>query len=370
MRWLIAAGGTGGHVFPALSLAQAVQEADPRALVLFVGTSRGLESKVVPARGFALKTVPARGFMGLGWMARVRTLLGLPWVALRCAAILARFRPHVVVGMGGYVAGPVVLLAAIMGIPAAIAEQNAVAGRTNRFLGRFVARVFLTFPDTAVQFPRAKARVTGNPVRRELVEAAGRINSVAWDGGQGEEFHLLIFGGSQGARAIDEAVKEALPILARFPFPLEVLHQAGKAQIPALGRAYQQSGVRHRVMEFIERMEEAYVWAHLVVCRAGATSLAEIALFGCPSVLIPFPHAVDDHQRLNAKVFESAGASVVLDQRELSGVSLAELVESLARDPSRLKRMAQAARGLARPHAAATMVEECMALAGRKRWTW
>ena len=366
MRWLIAAGGTGGHVFPALSLAQAVQEADSRARVLFVGTPRGLEARVIPARGFSLKTVPARGLMGLSLLARLRTIVGLPWVLARCAGILASFRPHMVVGMGGYVAGPVVLMAFLMGIPTAVAEQNAFAGRTNRALGRIVGRVFLAFQDDEAQFPRSKVRVTGNPVRKELVEAAGKCAPVQWDASNKEELHLLVFGGSQGARAIDLALEEAIPLLARLPFPLRVLHQAGQAQVERLRRAYQESGIPHQVVEFIERMEEAYNWAHLVICRAGATSLAEISLFGRPSVLVPFPHAVDDHQRRNARLLETAGASMVLEQNELSGDSIAALVQRLGMEPQRLKLMGQAARSLARPGAAQAMVQECMAMVGRR----
>jgi len=367
VRWLIAAGGTGGHVFPALSLAQAVQDSDPQAKVLFVGTHRGLESRVVPAQGFDLKRIPARGLVGLNWKARLQTLLGLPWVLTRCVGILAGFRPQLVVGMGGYVAGPVVLLAFLMGIPTAVAEQNAVAGRTNRILGRIVRRVFLAFQETEAQFPPNKVRVTGNPVRKQLVEAAKECPPLKWGASGKEEFRLLIFGGSQGARGINLAVKEAIPLLARLPFPLVVFHQAGQAQVQELGRAYEESGIPHEVVEFIEHMEFAYSRAHLVICRAGASSLAELALFGRPSILVPFPYAADEHQKRNALLFQEAGASVMLEQGELSGASLAALVERLATEPHRLEQMGRAARSLARPRAAQAMVEECMALVGEKR---
>lgn len=367
MRWLIAAGGTGGHVFPALSLAQAVQDLDPQAEVLFVGTSRGLESRVVPAQGFTLKMIPARGLMGLNWKVRLQTLLGLPWVLARCAGILAGFRPHLVVGMGGYVAGPVVLLAFLMGIPTAVAEQNAVAGRTNRILGKIAGRVFLAFEETEGQFPQNKVRVTGNPVRKQLLEAAKECPPVKWDASGKEQFHLLVFGGSQGARGINLAVKEAIPYLARLPFPLFVLHQAGQAQVEELDRAYDESGIPHEVVKFIDHMELAYSRAHLVVCRAGASSLAELSLFGRPSIQVPFPYAVDDHQKRNALLFQKAGASVMLEQGELSGACLAALVERLATEPQRLEKMGQAARSLARPEAAKAMVEECMAMVGKKR---
>lgn len=367
MRWLIAAGGTGGHVFPALSLAQAAEDSDPKARVLFVGTNRGVESKVVPAHGFALKRIPARGLMGLDWKAKLLTLMGLPWVLIRCAGILAGFRPHLVVGMGGYVAGPVVLMASLMGIPTAVAEQNAFAGRTNRILGRIAGRVFLAFQETEAQFPSSKVRVTGNPVRKQLLEAAERCPPVKWDASRKEEFHLLVFGGSQGARGIDLAVQEAIPLLVRLPFPVVVLHQANKAQVQGLRRAYQGSGMTHEVVEFIDEMELAYSRAHLVVCRAGASSLAELSLFGRPSILVPFPYAVDDHQKRNALLFQKAGASVILEQGRLSGASLAALIETLATEPNRLETMARAASSLARPEAARTMVEECMALVGSKR---
>lgn len=367
MRWLIAAGGTGGHVFPALSLAQAVQDSDPHAEVLFVGTHRGLESRVVPAQGFPLKRIPARGLMGLNWKARLLTLLGLPWVLARCAGILAGFRPDLVVGMGGYVAGPVVLLAFLMGIPTVVAEQNFFAGRTNRILGRIAGRVFVAFQDTEAQFPSNKVRVTGNPVRKQLVEAAKRCAPVKWDASCKEEFHLLVFGGSQGARGIDLAVKEAIPLLARLPFPLVVLHQAGKAQVQELSQSYKDVGIPHEVVEFIDQMELAYSRAHLVVCRAGASSLAELSLFARPSILVPFPYAVDDHQRKNALLFQRAGASVMLEQRELSGASLAALVERLATEPQKLESMGRAAGSLARPQAARAMVEECMTLVASKR---
>ncbi|MEJ5374988.1 MAG: undecaprenyldiphospho-muramoylpentapeptide beta-N-acetylglucosaminyltransferase [bacterium] len=367
MRWLIAAGGTGGHVFPALSLAQAVQESDPGDQVLFVGTSRGLEARVVPAHGFTLRSIPARALMGLAWKEKVKTFLGLPWVFGHCMGILAGFRPHLVVGMGGYVAGPVVLLASLTGIPTAVAEQNAFAGRTNRILGRIVKKVFLAFEETRSQFPPGKTSVTGNPVRRELEDAATQCASLQWEASRKEEFHLLVFGGSQGARAIDLAVQEALPLLARLPFPLRVLHQAGEAQLKQLDLAYQESGIAHEVVRFIDHMDSAYSWAHLVICRAGASSLAELALFGRPSILVPFPYAVDDHQKRNAMLFQKAGASVMLEQKDLSGASLAAMVEALATEPQRLQGMAVAARSLAKPQAAQAMARECRAMVEARR---
>jgi UDP-N-acetylglucosamine--N-acetylmuramyl-(pentapeptide) pyrophosphoryl-undecaprenol N-acetylglucosamine transferase len=336
---------------------------DAGAQILFVGTKRGLEARVVPAHGFPLRTIPGRGFVGLGWVSKLRTLLSLPWTALQCVSVLASFRPHLVMGMGGYVAGPMVLLAALGRRPTVIAEQNAVAGRTNRILGRFVRRVFLAFPESRDAFPEEKVRVTGNPVRWELVEAAKSSQASRWEALRGEPFRLLVFGGSQGARAINRAILDAIPLLAGFPFPLDVLHQSGPGQIQDLREAYAAAGISHRVVSFIDEMDRAYGWAHLVVCRAGATSLAEMALFGKPAILVPYPFAADDHQARNARVHGSSGAAIVMDESQLSGQRLAETLKVLAEDPARLTAMGDCARALARPEAADRIVGECIQLA-------
>jgi UDP-N-acetylglucosamine--N-acetylmuramyl-(pentapeptide) pyrophosphoryl-undecaprenol N-acetylglucosamine transferase len=256
-----------------------------------------------------------------------------------------------------------VLLAAMLGFPTAIAEQNAVAGRTNRLLGRWVDRVLVAFAQGADMFPSHMVLLTGNPVRPELVVAAGQAGAQPWSGRGGEAFHLLVFGGSQGARGINRVMAEALPALRGLPVPVEVLHQAAPADLPALEEAYGAAGIAHRLVPFIEDMGRAYAWAHLVLCRAGAVSLAEIALFRKPSVLIPFPHAVDDHQGRNAAVFRAAGASEVLGEAGLNGEALARLLGALAADPARLARMGEAAGGLARPGAGAAVVAECLRLA-------
>jgi UDP-N-acetylglucosamine--N-acetylmuramyl-(pentapeptide) pyrophosphoryl-undecaprenol N-acetylglucosamine transferase len=270
--------------------------------------------------------------------------------------------------MGGFAAGPVVMIAALFGRYTAIAEQNAVAGRTNRILGRFVKRIFLAFGEAAGSFPSHKVRVTGNPIRPELVERAGRILPQHWEGRPGETFHLLIFGGSQGARNINLFVMEALPWLAEIPYALEVFHQTGAKLVDELREAYAARGMTHRVVAFIEEMDQAYQWAHLILCRAGATSLAEIALFRKPSILIPFPHATDDHQEHNAGVFESAGAAVMLKEEGLNGRHLAEVVRGLAHDPKRLRAMGEQAMKLARADAASRIVQECLALLGEEAW--
>jgi|Deesub1362A_J573_1020465.scaffolds.fasta_scaffold00055_42 UDP-N-acetylglucosamine--N-acetylmuramyl-(pentapeptide) pyrophosphoryl-undecaprenol N-acetylglucosamine transferase len=364
MRWLIAAGGTGGHVFPALALAEALGMLDPGGRLLFVGTPRGLECRVVPAKGYDLRTIHISGLVGMGLLKTLQAGLTMPVAFLECLWILAAFRPHLVVGMGGYAAGPVVLLASLLGLPTAIAEQNAVAGRTNRILGRVARRVFLSFPESAGAFPPGKVRLTGNPVRSELVEQSDEARPPSWEAGQ--PLHLLIFGGSQGARGINKAVVESLPQLAELPSPLEVRHQAAPDDIEELRSAYTRWGIPHRLFAFIEEMDQAYLWAHLVICRAGATSLAELALFQRPSILVPYPFAADDHQMHNAEVFQRAGAALVFPQRELTGELLAAAVRGLMEDPQRLRRMGACAGSLARPRAAEEMARECLALARGK----
>jgi UDP-N-acetylglucosamine--N-acetylmuramyl-(pentapeptide) pyrophosphoryl-undecaprenol N-acetylglucosamine transferase len=258
-----------------------------------------------------------------------------------------------------------VLLAALLGFPTAIAEQNAVAGRTNKALGRVVDKVFLTFPESAAAFPRHKVRLTGNPVRPELLEKAASAEPPRWTSGPEAEFHVLVFGGSQGAHGINRVMMDALPHLKALPLALSLLHQSAPGQIPLLREAYMAAGITHELVDFIHDMERAYLWAHLVVCRAGSASLAEIALFKRPSILIPFPHAVDDHQALNARAFETAGAAVILPQERLTGERLAATLDELRKDPRRLAEMGAKAGTLARPDAAQRMVEECMGLLKR-----
>lgn len=362
MKWLIAAGGTGGHVFPAVSLAQALMEEDPQGKVLMVGTKRGLEARIVPKMGMPFTTLPVKGIAGVNWWGKLRAAGLLPWAALKCLWILLSFKPHAVIGMGGYVAGPIVLIAYLLRIPNAVAEQNAVSGRTNKLLGRFSSRIFLAFAEAGRDFPEDKTVVCGNPVRRELLEAAMGSSPPQWNAREGEEFHLLVFGGSQGAKAIDEAFLEAMPLLRKFPYPLSVVHQTAASRVEKLAKAYNEAGIQCQVLSFIEKMEEAYLWAHLVVCRAGAMSLAEIALFGLPSILVPFPYATDDHQKRNAQVWESNGAGVILEQGSLNGEKLFEALVSLASDPERLQKMATKAKSLAAPDAARNMARECLKL--------
>ena len=342
---MIAGGGTGGHVYPGVAIARELLARSPEREVLFVGTSQGLESRLVPAEGFRLETIRATGLAGMGVASRLAGLARLPLGLLDSHRILGRFRPSLVVGVGGYASGPVLAAAVARRAPTMIHEQNRWPGITNRILAPLVDRVAVSFPGTAGGVGR-RGVVTGNPVR-----PAFRSIPPMRDGSGTPR--VLIFGGSRGARALNEAVMEALPLLAALGMPVELHHQTGPADLSRVQDAYRASGYTASTVEaFIDPMADALAAADLVIARAGASTLAELAVAGRPSVLVPFPNATHDHQRHNAGAFADAGASVVIDQRELSGERLAAVIGELSGDPGRLRSMADGARTLAHPDAA------------------
>lgn len=357
MRVLIAGGGTGGHLYPGIALAEEVT-ARPGGQVLFVGTARGLEARVVPAAGYPLELLDVSGIKRAGLLGLVKALLRLPRAFLASLAILRHFRPDMVVGVGGYASGPIVLAAALSGRPTAIQEQNSVPGITNRILGRFVRAVFVAFDDARLFFDGRKVRATGNPVRRKFLEgAAGREPAASPV--------LLVCGGSQGARAVNDAVLAALPsLLARF-LGLRVLHQAGPADFDRVRQAVAAARLDARVdvRAFIDDMASAYRGSTLVIGRAGALTLAELAITGRPAVLIPLPTAADDHQTRNAAAFERAGAAALLPQAEATGERLAEVCTGLLADEARRTSMSAAMAGLGRPAAARRIVDALEAIA-------
>jgi len=344
---LIAAGGTGGHVFPALAVAEALQAA--AVPVVWLGTHAGLEARVVPAAGIEMEWLDVGGVRGKGW----RTRLGAPaalaracWQALR---VVRRRRPRALLGMGGFVAGPGGLVAPAVGCPLVIHEQNAVAGLTNRILARVARRVLEAMPGT---FPaRARARAVGNPVRAAITALPAPAERFA---GRTGRPRLLVLGGSQGARALNERLPRALARLSPDARP-EVRHQCGQRHVDTARAAYAEAGVDAEVEPFIDDMAAAYGWADLVVGRAGAMSVWELAGAGVGSLLVPFPHAVDDHQTANARWLEQAGAAVIVQERELDEARLARELEILLGDRAGLLERARRARALARPDAAATV---------------
>jgi UDP-N-acetylglucosamine--N-acetylmuramyl-(pentapeptide) pyrophosphoryl-undecaprenol N-acetylglucosamine transferase len=357
---VIAGGGTGGHLYPGIAVARELLRRVPAATVTFAGTARGIEGRVVPREGFALDLIRSAGLKGKSFVSRLRGAALVPQGVLDAWRLLSRRRPHVVMGVGGYSSGPVVLVAALRGIPTIVLEQNAVPGLTNRLLAPWVRAAAVTYDDARSYF-RGKAVVTGNPVRAEFFEEANlklRTSSAR---------RVLILGGSQGAHAINVAAETAAPELARRPGGINLVHQTGERDLAAVRAAYTQAGLGARVEPFLDGVAAEMRAADLVVCRAGATTLAELAASGRPAVLVPFPAATDDHQRKNAQVLATAGAAVVIDERDLTGARLSSEVSRLLDDVAGREAMSRAQRRFARPDAAALIVDRILALAGGAR---
>ncbi|MGE4504216.1 MAG: undecaprenyldiphospho-muramoylpentapeptide beta-N-acetylglucosaminyltransferase [Desulfovibrionaceae bacterium] len=349
-RLAVSTGGTGGHIFPALAVAREARRRNADCRVLFLGGG-GPEGDLARAEGLEFVELPARGVLGKG----VKGLLSSVWV-LRAVALargaLGRFRPEAVVGFGGYAGFCPVLAARLRGIPTAVHEQNSVPGATNRILGRWVRRVFLSFPDDRGAFPAHKCLLTGNPVRAEIFQAATRERAYA----SRRPNRLLVLGGSQGARAINEAVVAALPALKELG--VEIIHQCGPTHEESIRAGYEAAGWNpSAVRGFMDDMAGAYAWADLAFCRSGASTVFEVAAAGLPAVFIPFPEATHGHQDRNAVAMEAAGAAQRIAQTGLNGSQVAVTVRTLFENPEKLARMAEAARGFARPDAAARIMD-------------
>jgi UDP-N-acetylglucosamine--N-acetylmuramyl-(pentapeptide) pyrophosphoryl-undecaprenol N-acetylglucosamine transferase len=354
--FLFAGGGTGGHLYPGIAVARELQRRLPSARIAFAGTARGLEARVVPREGFALDVLRSTGLKGRSRWARLQGLTVVPLSLADSWRILSRRRPDVVIGVGGYSSGPVVLAAAIRGLPTLVLEQNALPGLTNRLLARWVRAAAVAYPEALPAF-RGKGFLAGNPVRPEFF-APGRPPRVAG------AFRLLILGGSQGAHAINTAVIAAAPGLFARVAGLTLVHQTGERDLADARAAYARAGVAVRAEAFLDPVADEMKAADVVVGRAGATTLAELAAAGTPAVLVPLPTAADDHQRRNAEAVERAGAARLLLQAELTPARLVDEVAGLAADPVRLTGMSEAMRTLARPDAAAAIADRVLALAG------
>jgi len=348
LRVLIAAGGTGGHIYPGIAVAKEVMRRDTRSAVRFVGTARGLETRLVPQAGFELSLIESAGLVNMGWRDRLRGLLILPKSFAAARGVIREFRPDVVVGAGGYVSGPVLLTAALLRLPTMVMESNAVPGFTNRQLARFVDAAAVSFEQSLPYF-RGKAVVTGNPVRREFFDIPAKPRDPA-------RFSLLLFGGSQGARAVNEAMVAALPHLSTQRGVLRVTHQTGKLDFEKVRAAYEREGWAERadVREYIDDMVSAFAAADLIVSRAGATTSFELMAAGKSALMVPLPGQLE--QRRNAEAMQAAGAALMIPQDELSGERLARDIAALVADPARITRMEEAARKLARRDAAEAAV--------------
>ena len=345
---MILAGGTGGHIFPGLAVAQALREQG--ADVTWLGADGGMETRLVPPHGIAIDTIAVKGLRGKG----VATLLGAPLRVLRAvrdaARVLRLRKPDAVVSFGGFAAGPGGIAARIAGIPLLVHEQNRAAGLTNKVLAKFARQVMVGFPQTFVG-----EVLVGNPVRAQIAQVAPPAQR---DFAHGGALRLLVLGGSQGARALNNAVPQAIAALG---LPVDVLHQAGEKMLDEARSAYAGAGVEARVEPFIADMAAAYAWADLVVCRAGALTLAELCAVGVGSVLVPFPQAVDDHQTRNAEYLVERGAALLLKQDDALAARLGDVLAELTRDPGKRRAMADAARALARPDAAQRVADAVLA---------
>jgi UDP-N-acetylglucosamine--N-acetylmuramyl-(pentapeptide) pyrophosphoryl-undecaprenol N-acetylglucosamine transferase len=361
MRVLIAGGGTGGHLFPALAIAEELRRQVPGAQILFVGSDRGMEKKVVPREGFAFASVSIRGWSRkLGWQT-----VAFPWFLLRglmgSVLILRRFRPHVAVGTGGYVSGPVLLWASLLGVPTLIQEQNSLPGATTRILSSRVDQVHLSFPQSVQYFRRRDhLTVSGNPLRGRVGQV-GRAEALVALSLEPARKTVLITGGSQGAHSINMAIAEGLDrILAE---DVQLIWQTGSRDLAEIRKRCARKGPRVVVSDFIENMSLAYGAADMVVCRAGATTVAEVAACGLPAVFVPYPYATADHQRINALALVEAGAAEMVLNGELAEGRLLSVMVSLLGDESRMARMTQKSRQFGRPEAAARVVRAIRHLA-------
>ena len=359
LRVVIAGGGTGGHVYPGIAVARELMQRRPDTVIVFAGTVQGIETRVVPREGFPLEVVRTAGLKGKSPGAFARSLALFPVSARDAWRVISKHVPDLVMGLGGYSSGPLVLIAALRGIPTLLLEQNVHPGLTNRVLAPFVRAAAVSF-DTALRAFGQKGFVSGNPVRPEFFQD----DPGPPPGTRADTCHVLIVGGSQGAHAINAAFVSAAPALSTIRPRLVVTHQAGQRDVGLVSDAYRQAGIEARVESYLEPMSREMANADIIVCRSGATTLAELAAVGRPGILVPLPTATDDHQRWNAEVFVGAGAAEMILQSELLGSTLTRYLALLAADRLRCSQMARAARSLARPDAARVIVDRALQLVG------
>ncbi|MBA2493483.1 MAG: undecaprenyldiphospho-muramoylpentapeptide beta-N-acetylglucosaminyltransferase [Acidobacteria bacterium] len=350
MKVLIAAGGTGGHIYPGIAVAKEIIRRDGgKSKVLFVGTARGLETKIVPENGFQLSLINSAGLKSVGFAEKIKGLIILPKSFLEARRLIKEFQPDVVVGAGGYVTGSVLLTASLMRIPTLVMDSNALPGFTNRRLAPFVTKAALSFEE-AVKFFGKKGVVTGNPVRREFFDIQPKA--------RGEKINLLIFGGSQGARAINTAMVDALGNLQNYKDKLQITHQTGELDFETVRRSYAENDWQTAdIRRYISDMVSQFAETDLIICRAGATTCAEVAAAGKAALMIPLPTAADDHQRKNAEALVNQGAARMILQKDLSSESLAKEIINLIESPEKITAMEKAAKKLAKADAAEVTVD-------------
>ena len=355
IKVMLACGGTGGHIFPGIAIAEELRASRPDTSIVFAGTERGLEGQVIPKMGWPLVSMGSMSIKDRKGIGRLIAYARLPISIIRSVSILRRERPDIFIGVGGYAAGPLTLVSSMLKIPTAIIEPNAIAGFTNRMLGKFVDRIYTGFPEASEFFPRKKVVLTGNPVRREILDLKVKSN------GSKTPLTIFIFGGSQGALALNRAIVEALPHLLPLKGKIRFIHQVGgKEDMDAIRKGYSSNGFEADVFTFIDRIWECYERADLVISRAGATTVAEVSAVGLPTIFVPYPYAADDHQRANAESLVRRDGAVMILQHELTGERLANEIRKIASE--RLASMCAAAAGAGKRDAARRIVEDCLKL--------
>lgn len=354
---IVTGGGTGGHLFPGIAVAEAVLEQFDGSEVLFVGTDRLIDQKALAGRKFKSTSISCGALKGKSLAGIFKTLIQLPASLFAAMKIIKKFRPQLVLGVGGYVTGPVVLAARMLGVKSCIHEQNSVPGMANRILGKIVNRIYISIPGSECYFPASKTVLTGNPIRKEILAQQDETT----EKNEISPKTLLVLGGSQGAHRVNKLVVEAICGMEPGVQP-KVIHQSGVHDEKWVGEAYEKGGVRARVAPFFTDMAQVYAQADLVVSRAGATTLAELTVLAKPSILIPYPYAADDHQTTNAQVLVQGEAARMFSEADLSGERLREEIETLCRDGAQLARMAQKAKALGLPAATQTIIDKSMEL--------
>lgn len=362
-RIVIAGGGTGGHLFPGVAVVEAIERLDPSVDIAFVGTEKGIEARVVPELGYDLELVDVPTLKGGGVAGWASGLSKLPFSGLESISVFKRLNPGLVVSVGGYAAGPFTMLSSVRGVPTALMEQNSVPGMTNKLLGRVVDKAFLTFESSARFFDGVDCEVVGNPVRRDLLELADDFSYEAPE--EGEPFNILVIGGSGGAASLNSDLPAALVGLEELGAHVHVRHQCGRGRADELDGRYDRFSGEVEVTGFIDDMAAAYDWCDLLVCRAGASTIAEVLVLGIPAVYVPFPGAADDHQTKNAREIAEAGAGVTLPDDEIGSARATRLLAGLIRNPVSLENLSSKARSMGRADAAQRVAESCLELMSR-----
>lgn len=361
MTIVIAGGGTGGHVFPGLAVAQYLKKIDESQEVVFVGTKKGLEYKIVPKAGFRLETIAVSGLKGRAISKKIKTLLTLPLAVARAFLLLRKVKASVVLGVGGYASAPIVMAAVLRGLPIALCEQNSVPGLTNKILGHFSQIIFGSFSHTASFFPKKKFVLAGNPLREGFETPKKLCDPQAMAS-------ILVLGGSQGARALNQNVPHALAILRKKGVFVDITHQTGDLDLEETKGLYESLSLKAKILPFIDDMLAAYSRSDIAICRAGATTCAEISALGLPSILVPFPFAIYDHQTINAQQLAKGGSAILLAQSDATPENLATKLETVVLDRQKLSKMANAALSLGRRDAASKVASALLSMCNKKKF--